>query len=286
MEELIFEVNENVATITLNRPDKYNSINKNLAFGIQSSLDQCENDENIRCIVITGKGKAFCAGQDLAEVVAADSLSLSSIVETYYNPIITKIRNIKKPVIAAVNGVAAGAGANIALACDIVIAHENASFIQAFSKIGLIPDSAGTYILPRLIGFQRASALIMTGDKVSAAEAFQMGMIYKMYDENTFENSYKSLALTLSKMPTYALGLSKMALNKSMNNTLESQLSLEHEYQTLAGNSYDYNEGVQAFIEKGKPNLKGNKKGINDPLFQYFLIKVYLFIIYLTDKAP
>ncbi|HPK08714.1 MAG TPA: enoyl-CoA hydratase-related protein [Saprospiraceae bacterium] len=257
MEELIFEVNENVATITLNRPDKYNSINKNLAFGIQSSLDQCENDENIRCIVITGKGKAFCAGQDLAEVVAADSLSLSSIVETYYNPIITKIRNIKKPVIAAVNGVAAGAGANIALACDIVIAHENASFIQALSKIGLIPDSAGTYILPRLIGFQRASALIMTGDKVSAAEAFQMGMIYKMYDENTFENSYKSLALTLSKMPTYALGLSKMALNKSMNNTLESQLSLEHEYQTLAGNSYDYNEGVQAFIEKRKAEFKG-----------------------------
>ena len=207
--------------------------------------------------MITGSGKAFCAGQDLQEATDPNGPPLSKIVSEHYNPIITRIRNIPKPIIAAVNGVAAGAGANIALACDIVLATESASFIQAFSKIGLIPDSGGTYTLPRLIGLQRATALMMLGEKVSATEAQQMGMIYKVYPDVLFNDEVLKIAQQLAKMPTYGLALTKTALNQTFAHTLEDQLELEDKLQTMAGNSDDYREGTSAFLEKRLPIFSG-----------------------------
>ena len=253
------KIENNVAWISLNRPEVFNSFNREMAFLLQETLDNCTNDTNVRAIVITGNGKAFCAGQDLKEVTDPElNPGFRKILEEHYNPIIQKIRTIEKPIIAAVNGVAAGAGANIALACDIVVAAESASFIQAFSKIGLIPDSAGTFFLPRLIGFQKASALMMLGDKVSASEALQMGMIYKMYSMGIFEEEVASLATTLANMPTKALGLTKRLLNQSLTNNLEQQLALESDLQIEASSSNDYNEGVTAFVDKRKPEFKGN----------------------------
>ena len=230
-----------------------------MALLLQSQLDACEADPNIRAIVITGQGKAFCAGQDLKEVTTPElHPGFKKILEEHYNPIIERIRAIEKPIIAAVNGVAAGAGANIALACDIVVASEKASFIQAFSKIGLVPDSAGSFFLPRLIGFQKASALMLLGDKVSAAQAQDLGMIYKVFPPETFLQEVHSLALHMAQLPTKALGLTKKLLNASFNNTLEQQLALESKLQIQAANSNDYKEGVSAFVEKRKPNFKGN----------------------------
>ncbi|MGB4961048.1 MAG: enoyl-CoA hydratase-related protein, partial [Saprospiraceae bacterium] len=187
MSNIGINIEKKIATITLNRPEKYNSFVRQMALDMQEVLDQVAVDEAVRCIVITGNGKAFSAGQDLHEATDPDGYSLNRIISEHYNPIVTRIRNIPKPIIAAVNGVAAGAGANIALACDIVVCHESATFIQAFSKIGLIPDSGGTFTLPRLVGFQRASALMMTGDKVTAAEALTMGMVYKVFGADDFE---------------------------------------------------------------------------------------------------
>lgn len=253
------KIENNVAWISLNRPEVFNSFNSEMAFLLQETLNNCENDTNVRAIVITGNGKAFCAGQDLKEVTDPElNPGFRKILEEHYNPIIQKIRNIEKPIIGAVNGVAAGAGANIALACDIVVASENASFIQAFSKIGLIPDSAGTFFLPRLIGFQKATALMMLGDKVSAEEALNMGMIYKIYPTSFFEEEVMTLAKTLAQMPTKALGLTKRLLNQSMTNNLEQQLALESDLQIEASSSNDYKEGVTAFVEKRKPEFKGN----------------------------
>ncbi len=252
-------IENKVAYIKLNRPDVFNSFNREMALSLQNVLDNCANDENVRAIVLTGNGKAFCAGQDLKEVTSPElNPGFRKILEEHYNPIIHKIRNIEKPIIAAVNGVAAGAGANIALACDIVVASELASFIQAFSKIGLIPDSGGTFFLPRLIGFQKASALMMLGDKVSALEALNMGMIYKIFPVGIFDEEVKSLAENLAQMPTKAIGLTKRLLNQSMTNNLEQQLALESDLQIEASSSYDYNEGVTAFVEKRKPEFKGN----------------------------
>jgi 2-(1,2-epoxy-1,2-dihydrophenyl)acetyl-CoA isomerase len=225
--------------------------------GIQKSLDDCSLDDEVRAIVLTGTGKAFCAGQDLGEVVDPNGPALEDIVAKHYNPIITRIRAIQKPIIAAVNGVAAGAGANIALACDVVVANEKASFIQAFSLIGLIPDSAGTFFLPRLIGFQKASALMMLGDKISAEEAERLGMIYKYVSSEEFEETIEKLAEKMAKMPTKALGLIKQTLNKSLTNNLEQQLDLESKNQIEAAQTKDYSEGVNAFMEKRKPVFKG-----------------------------
>jgi 2-(1,2-epoxy-1,2-dihydrophenyl)acetyl-CoA isomerase len=246
-----------ILTITFDRPDKFNSFNRALALGVQDALKKAADDQAIRCVVITGNGKAFCAGQDLAEAIDPNGPALSSIVSDHYNPIILAIRKLAKPVIAAVNGVAAGAGANIALACDIVVAHEKASFIQAFSKIGLISDSGGTFTLPRLVGFQRASALMMTGDKVPAAEALQMGMIYQVFSAEEYESQVAALAMRMAQMPTKGLALTKAALNKSYVNDLQQQLDLEEALQTRAGKTNDFNEGVQAFLEKRAPNFKG-----------------------------
>ncbi|MBP6447111.1 MAG: 2-(1,2-epoxy-1,2-dihydrophenyl)acetyl-CoA isomerase [Saprospiraceae bacterium] len=257
MNNIQYQVTHNVATITLDRPDKFNSFIRPMALAMQEALDNAAQDASVRCLVIAGSGKAFSAGQDLAEATAPNGPDLNKILTEHYNPIITRIRNISKPVIAAVNGVAAGAGANIALACDIVLVTESASFIQAFSKIGLIPDSGGTFMLPRLIGFQRASALMMTGEKVSARDACMMGMVYKVYPDEVFMDEVLKMAGTIAQMPTYGLALTKKALNQSLTNNLEQQLALEDELQTLAGNSEDYKEGTSAFLEKRKPIFKG-----------------------------
>lgn len=258
MASIIKEIKEKTAYLTLNRPEVFNSFNREMALLLQSELDACENNPDIRAIVITGMGKAFCAGQDLKEVTSPElNPGFKKILEEHYNPIISRIRSIEKPVIGAINGVAAGAGANIALACDVVIASENASFIQAFSKIGLIPDSAGTFFLPRLIGFQKASALMMLGDKVSAQDAEKMGMVYKVISSENFSEEVNTIANTLANMPTKALGLTKRLLNQSMTNSLEEQLDLESKLQIEAAQSGDYAEGVDAFVNKRKPEFKG-----------------------------
>lgn len=251
-------IQNGVATLTLNRPEVFNSFNREMAFLLQKELDACEADDEIRAIILTGSGKAFCAGQDLKEITDPEqNPGFKKILDEHYNPIITKLRAIEKPIVAAVNGVAAGAGANIALACDIVIAHEKVSFIQAFSKIGLVPDSAGTFFLPRLIGFGKASALMMLGDKVSATQAEQLGMIYKVTALEEFQSKVTTTAQTLAQMPTKAIGLTKRLLNTSMSNSLEQQLALESKLQIEASETDDFEEGVQAFVGKRKPNFKG-----------------------------
>lgn len=257
-QSIIITIQNNVAYVTLNRPEVFNSFNREMALRLQDTLDQCEQNDEVRAIVLTGEGKAFCAGQDLKEVTHPElNPGFKKILEEHYNPIITRIRNIEKPVVGAINGVAAGAGANIALACDIVVAHEKVSFIQAFSKIGLIPDSAGTFFLPRLIGFQKASALMMLGDRISAVEAERIGMLYKVLPLETFKDDIIELAEKLAKMPTKALGLTKKVLNQSLTNDLESQLALESKHQIEASESEDYREGVASFVEKRVPNFKG-----------------------------
>jgi 2-(1,2-epoxy-1,2-dihydrophenyl)acetyl-CoA isomerase len=257
MNPILFEIKNAVAIIRLNRPEKFNAFNREMALLLQKMLDDCAADNNIRCIYLTGNGKAFCAGQDLGELMQENAPGFDKILSEHYNPIITRIRNIEKPVVCAVNGVAAGAGANIVLCCDVVIASISASFIQAFSKIGLIPDSGGTFFLPRLIGFQKASALMMLGDKVSAADAAKMGMVYKTFPDETFAEESLRIAITLSQMPTKGLAFTKQALNSSFNNSLEQQLRTEDKLQFTAAHTHDYNEGVHAFLEKRNPQFKG-----------------------------
>jgi 2-(1,2-epoxy-1,2-dihydrophenyl)acetyl-CoA isomerase len=257
MQFIEFEVKNQVAHLRFNRPQVFNSMNHPMRQEILKALEQCENDTAIRAVYVTGIGKAFCAGQDLQEVIDPNGPSLTEIISTGYNPIVLKIRTLNKPVVGAVNGVAAGAGANIALACDITVATASANFTQAFSKIGLIPDSGGTWTLPRLVGLQRAAALMMLSDKISAAEAVGMGMIWKAFpDENFAEESVK-IAETLAQMPTRGLALTKMALNESYGNNFYDQVVLEDKYQTAAGLTHDYQEGVSAFLEKRKPVFIG-----------------------------
>ena len=257
MSSVLFEIRDQIAFITLNRPDKLNAFNREMALLFQSRLDECASLHEVRAVYLTGAGKGFCAGQDLAEVVDPDGPGMEKILSELYNPIITRIRNLPKPVLAAVRGVAAGAGANIALCCDVVVASSSASFIQAFSKIGLIPDSGGTYFLPRLVGWQRASAIAMLGDKVIASEAERMGMVYKVYADADFESASQALAVTLAGLPTKALAFTKHALNYSTVNSLEAQLLLEDELQQKAAATKDYAEGVQAFLAKRAPDFKG-----------------------------
>ena len=252
-----FEIIEGVGKITLNRPEKHHSFIREMAFQFQNALDKCNEEKEVRAILITATGKAFCAGQDLGEAIDPNGPDLTQMVQEHYNPIIRKIRNMEKPIVAAVNGVAAGAGASIALCCDIVVATESATFIQAFSKIGLIPDSAGTFFLPRLVGMQKAAALMMTAEPISAKDAEVMGMIYKSFSDESFEEESWKLVSKLAKMPTIGLGLTKRLLNASYSNNLEQQLDMEDKCQTIAGNTIDFKEGIEAFLKKRKPNFKG-----------------------------
>jgi 2-(1,2-epoxy-1,2-dihydrophenyl)acetyl-CoA isomerase len=263
MSSILFEIKNAVAYITLNRPDKFNSFNREMALLMQAKLDEAASLHEVRAVYITGAGKAFCAGQDISELAPSqpppkgEEITVAKILGEHYNPIVKRIRNMPKPVVASVNGVAAGAGANMALCCDVVVAAASASFIQAFSKIGLIPDSGGTFTLPRLIGWQKASALMMTGDKVSAADAEKMGMIYKVFEDADFAEESKKIVQTLSQMPTKGLAFTKHALNQSFISNWEEQLSIEDKYQQKAAETDDYNEGIAAFLEKRKPDFKG-----------------------------
>jgi 2-(1,2-epoxy-1,2-dihydrophenyl)acetyl-CoA isomerase len=256
MSSILFEIKDAIGVITLNRPDKLNSFNREMALLMQEKLDDCKHDE-VRCVYITGAGKGFSGGQDLAEVTEPNARGFDRILSEHYNPIVQRIRQLEKPVVAAVNGVAAGAGANIALCCDIIVASKSASFIQAFSKIGLIPDSSGSYILPRLIGWQKASALMMLGEKVPAEDAERMGMIYKFFPDETFADNAMNIAKFLSQMPTKGLAYTKRVLNSSLSASFDEQLKQEDIFQMKAAQTEDYKEGVKAFIEKRRANFKG-----------------------------
>jgi 2-(1,2-epoxy-1,2-dihydrophenyl)acetyl-CoA isomerase len=257
MSNINFTIVDGVGVITLNRPDKFNSFVRQMAFDLHARLDESAANSAVTAIYLTAEGKAFCAGQDLAEAIDPNQTDLKNIVAEHYNPIIERIRNIEKPVICGVNGVAAGAGANLALACDITLAGSSAAFIQAFSKIGLIPDSGGTYYLPRLIGMQKSAALMFLGDKVMADEAETMGMIYKAVADESLQETALGIAKKLASMPTKGIGLTKRLLNESYSNDLTTQLRRENEVQVEAGETFDYQEGVNAFLEKRKPEFKG-----------------------------
>lgn len=257
MSSILFEIKDSIGFITLNRPEKLNAFNREMALMMQEKLDICSHDKSVRCVVITGTGKAFSAGQDLAEVADPHGPGMNRILSEHFNPIVLQIREMEKPVVAAVNGVAAGAGANIALCCDIVIAAESASFIQAFSKIGLIPDSSGTFFLPRLIGWQKASALMMLGEKVSAMEAERMGMLYKVFPDVVFSEHVLKISTTLSQMATRGLAFTKKGLQWSSTHTLYEQLQNEDKLQQWAAGTKDFKEGIASFLEKRQPNFKG-----------------------------
>lgn len=258
MSAILFSKENGLATITLNRPEAYNSVNAELALAWIAALADCQKDDTVRAVLITGTGKAFCAGQDLKEVTNPDTNpGFEHLLEKHYGPIVRGIVNLEKPVVAAVNGVAAGAGANLALCCDIVLAIEHASFIQAFSAIGLVPDSAGTYFLPRLIGRSKAMAYAMLGDKISAQQAEKEGMIYRCIVAEEFEQEVLKIANKLANMPTKGLGMTKKAINQSLESSFEEQLQLETTLQIAAAETKDSKEGVLAFVEKRKPLFTG-----------------------------
>lgn len=248
-----------VAAITFNRPDVLNSFNMPMAKEVQDALKRCAEDDTVRAVLITGEGRAFSAGQDLAEAAPKDEPwpDIANIVRESYNPIIRAVRTLEKPVVCAVNGVAAGAAANLALACDIVLASEKASFLQAFCHIGLIPDSGGTFFLPRLAGFARATAMAMLGEKIPAQQAYEWGMIYKVVPGDKLVEEARKLTVHLANQPTKGLGLIKRALNQSLSNGLEAQLEVEAQLQAEAAATEDCKEGITAFLEKRKPEFKG-----------------------------
>jgi 2-(1,2-epoxy-1,2-dihydrophenyl)acetyl-CoA isomerase len=248
-----------VLRLTLNRPEVLNAFNLGMARAMQRALDEAAGDAAVRALVVTGSGRGFCAGQDLASIPPGElgSLDLGQVIHDQYAPIITTLRNIGKPVVAAVNGVAAGAGASLAFACDIVVASSDASFIQSFTKIGLVPDSGGTWTLPRVAGMARASALMLLGDKLSAAQAGEWGLIWQVVEPAQLPDRAMALAAQLAAMPTRALGLTKRLLNAAYGNDLAAQLALEEELQREAGRTADFQEGVRAFLEKRKPAFEG-----------------------------
>ncbi|CAA6606250.1 acyl-CoA hydratase [Rhodospirillaceae bacterium LM-1] len=251
---------DGVALITLNRPDKLNSFTETMHAEALTIVKQVAADASIRCVLLTGAGRGFCAGQDLSDPVmrtGPDSVDMGETIDRLYNRLIRAVRSIQAPVVCAVNGVAAGAGANLALSCDIVLAARGASFIQAFSKIGLVPDSGGTWFLPRLVGPARAMALSLLGEKISAEQAQQWGMIWKVVDDAVLMDEAMKLANHLALQPTKALGLIKQALNASWSNTLDQQLDLERDLQRTASQSPDYAEGVAAFLAKRPAHFSG-----------------------------
>ncbi len=260
-ETIKYENNNGIATLTLNRPEVFNSLNEQMHAELKNAFNNIKKDSTIRVLIITGEGKAFCAGQDLNDRSVNNSdekLDLGESIERKYNPLIKTIYNLEIPVICKVNGVAAGAGVGIALACDFVIANEKVSFIQAFCKIGLVPDSGNSFFLPQLVGMARAKELCMLGDKLSAQTALEYGLISRVYPIETIDEEVQKLAIHFSTAPTYGLSLIKKALNQSVENSLDEQLELEKNLQRAAGHSNDYKEGVSAFLEKRTPNFKGN----------------------------
>ncbi len=257
---LSLTVEHGVAQLTLDRPDRLNSFNDEMHNELRQALKVIKRDSEIRCLLLTGNGRGFCAGQDLGDrnvAPGSEAPDLGASIENNYNPLIRTLRTLPFPVVCAVNGVAAGAGANIALACDIVLAARSASFIQAFSKIGLIPDSGGTWMLPRLIGDARARALMMLGEKLPAEQAEAWGMIWRCVDDEALMDEALSLARQLASQPTRGFELTRRALAASSTHTLDQQLDLERDLQRLAGRSEDYREGVAAFMEKRSPQFKG-----------------------------
>jgi 2-(1,2-epoxy-1,2-dihydrophenyl)acetyl-CoA isomerase len=259
-ENILFELAGGVAKLTLNRPDKLNSFTVAMHREVRDAMERVQAEKGTRVLVLTGAGRGFCAGQDLADRAVAPGaapVDLGESVEKWYAPLVRTLRSLPMPVVCAVNGVAAGAGANLALACDIVIAAKSASFIEPFCRLGLIPDTGGTYFLPRLVGTARAMGLAMLGDKLSAEQAMAWGLIWKCVDDATLAQEVDALAKQLAQAPTLGLARTKQAIYASPNNTLDAQLDLERDYMRELGNSADYREGVGAFMEKRTPQFRG-----------------------------
>jgi 2-(1,2-epoxy-1,2-dihydrophenyl)acetyl-CoA isomerase len=259
MSSVLTSLEAGVFAITLNRPDRLNAFNPEMHQALRKALERALDEMAVRAVLLTGAGRGFCAGQDLSERnVASDApIDLSVSLGSYYNPLVRRLRELPKPVVCAVNGVAAGAGANIALACDIVVAARSASFVQSFARLGLVPDSGGTWFLPRLVGSARAKGLALLGDKLSAEQAEQWGLIWKVVDDEQLMKEATAMASLLAQGPTKGYGLIKKALNASWGNSLDAQLDLERDLQREAGLSQDYREGVAAFMQKRKPQYKG-----------------------------
>jgi len=259
MEPVLVSLESGVLRVTLNRPDKLNAFNADLHQGLAAAMTRAETEAAVRCVLITGAGRGFCSGADLTQrdMKSASELDMGAGLDTHYNPLIRRMRALPKPIVCAVNGVAAGAGANFALACDIVVAARSASFIQAFVKIGLVPDCGGSYFLPRLAGTQRAMALAMTGERLSAEDAERFGLIWKVVDDNALGDVAAKIAENLAAGPTRSLGLIKKAIYDSAGNSLAAQLDLERDLQREVGRGTDFREGVTAFLEKRKPSFTG-----------------------------
>ena len=259
---ILSETRTGYRVITLNRPDKLNAFNDPMHQALRKAIEEAEADESCRALMITGAGRAFCTGQDLSDRLGkpGETVVLGAAQETYYNPLVRKLRSLPFPVVAAVNGVAAGAGCNIALACDIIIASLKASFIQSFARVGLIPDSGGTWILPRLVGNARARGLALLAQELSAEKAASWGLIWRAVDDEALMHEATRICEHFALAPTRSLALIKQALNESANNTLDAQLDLERDLQRAASLTSDYAEGVRAFMEKRKPRFTGRKK--------------------------
>ena len=259
MDPVLISLDAGVLRLTLNRPDKLNAFSIEMHHGLAAAMTRAESESAVRCLLVTGSGRGFCAGADLTgrDLKADKNVDLGETLDRHYNPLIRRMRALEKPIVCAVNGVAAGAGANFALACDLVLAARSASFIQAFVKIGLVPDCGGSYFLPRLAGMQRAMALAMTGDRLSAEDAERWGLIWKCVDDADLKSESEKLALMLAAGPTKSLGLIKKAMYASAGNTLAAQLDMERDLQREIGKGTDYREGVAAFLEKRKPSFSG-----------------------------
>ncbi len=254
---ILLDIKDGVGAIMLNRPDVYNAFNDEMSFELQDTLREVEKNKEVRVVVLTGAGKAFCSGQDLKAVAAAGKRSFKDSLEKRYNPIIRAMRNMPKPIICSLNGVAAGAGCSIALACDLIVAADNATLIEVFINVGLVPDSGSSFFLPRVVGQARAFEFCTMGTKISATDALQMGMVNRVVKAEELDNEVKKLTDYYASAPTKAIGLIKKMLNRSFNSDLESMLEYESYCQEIAGNSFDNKEGVTAFIEKRKPMFKG-----------------------------